>query len=543
MKKIFPFILLAFIFSACGKKQVVDLLVFNANIYTVDSSFSKAQAIAINDGKILAVGKTDSLLNLFDPKEKLDATGKFIFPGFIDAHCHFLEYGKALQECDLNGTNSWSDVLNRLKTFAVNHSNGWLIGRGWDQNHWANKNFPVNDSLEILFPGRPIILERVDGHAIIVSKAALNKAMVAPNQTIGGGEIITVNGKLTGVLIDNATKLITKNISQPTTDDVTKYLQDAEKNCFAIGLTSVQDCGLDAAVVELVKKLYIEKKLSMRMYIMLSDKKENYEYLFSKGKIETDNLMVNGFKLYADGALGSRGACLLQPYTDKPGHFGFLLSPQKHYDSILPIIFAHGFQACTHAIGDSANRFILKTYAKSLKGKNDRRWRIEHAQVINQQDFNLFGENNIIPSVQPTHATSDMYWAGERLGPDRIKSAYAYQQLLKQNGWIPLGTDFPVEDISPFKTFLAAVARQDSKGFPPNGFQMENMLDRKAAIRGMTIWAAKAAFEEGKKGSLEKGKLADFIMLDKDLLQITSAEILSTKVVGTWVGGKKVFGK
>lgn len=543
MKNFFYIIIAAIVLSACGKKQKADLLVFNANIYTVDSLFSKAEAMVIKDGKILAVGKTDSLQNLFDAKEKLDAAGKFIYPGFIDAHCHFLEYGKGLQECDLTGSTSWRDVLSKLKTFAAQHPSGWLIGRGWDQNDWANKNFPVNDSLEILFPGRPVILERVDGHAIIASKEALYKAMIAPNQTINGGEIVTVNGKLTGVLIDNATRLVTQIIPQPKEADDTKYLQDAEKKCFAVGLTSVQDCGLDANIIDLVKKLYDEKELTMRMYIMLSDKKENYEYLFAKGKIETDNLMVNGFKLYADGALGSRGACLLQPYTDKPGHFGFLLSPQSHYDSILPIIFAHGFQACTHAIGDSANRFMLKTYAKSLKGKNDRRWRIEHAQVINQQDFNLFGENNIIPSVQPTHATSDMYWAGERLGLERMKAAYAYQQLLKQNGWMPLGTDFPVEDISPLKTFLAAVARQDSKGFPPNGFQMENALDRKDALRGMTIWAAKAAFEEGKKGSLEKGKLADFVMLDKDLMQIANAEILGTGFLGTWVGGKKVFGK
>ncbi len=543
MKYFFIFTFSFLLFSACGKKQSADLLVYNAHIYTVDSLFGTAEAMVVKDGKILAIGKTDSLSKLFDAKEKLDATGKFIYPGFIDAHCHFLEYGKGLQECDLTGTTSWSDVLSRLKAFAVQHSSGWLIGRGWDQNDWVDKNFPVNDSLDILFPGRPVVLERVDGHAVIASRQALYQAMIAPNQTINGGEIVTINGKLTGVLIDNATRLVTKIIPQPKEADVTKYLQDAEKNCFAVGLTSVQDCGLDAAVVDLVKKLYDEKKLSMRMYIMLSDKKENYEYLFAKGKIETDNLMVNGFKLYADGALGSRGACLLQPYSDKPGHFGFLLSPQSHYDSILPIIFAHGFQACTHAIGDSANRFILKTYAKSLNGKNDRRWRIEHAQVINQQDFNLFGSNSIIPSVQPTHATSDMYWAGERLGPERIKGAYAYHQLLQQNGWMPLGTDFPVEDISPFKTFLAAVARQDSKAFPPNGFQIENVLDRKDAIRGMTIWAAKAAFEEGKKGSLEKGKLADFIMLDKDLMAVPNGEILGTKVLGTWVGGKKVFGE
>jgi predicted amidohydrolase YtcJ len=281
----------------------------------------------------------------------------------------------------------------------------------------------------------------------------------------------------------------------------------------------------------------------MRVYAMLSDAKQNYDYLFSKGKIKTDYLNVRSFKVYADGALGSRGACLLQPYADKKNWTGFLLSSQQHFDSVANIIAQHDFQMCTHAIGDSGNRVILNIYAKYLKGKNDKRWRIEHAQVINQSDFSLFGIHSIIPSVQPTHATSDMYWAGDRLGAERVKGAYAYKQLMNENGWIPLGTDFPVEDISPIKTFFAAIARQDAKGFPAGGYQMENALSRQQALKGMTIWAAKSNFEEREKGSLERGKFADFIMLDKDMMTSPQDQILSTKVLATFIGGHKVYSK
>ena len=261
------------------------------------------------------------------------------------------------------------------------------------------------------------------------------------------------------------------------------------------------------------------------------------------GKIKTDYLDVRSFKVYADGALGSRGASLLQPYSDKPEWSGFLLRTQVHYDSVAKLIAEHDFQMCTHAIGDSGNRTILNIYAKYLKTKNDKRWRIEHAQVINQNDFELFGKYSVIPSVQPTHATSDMYWASTRLGPERVKGAYAYKQLMDQNGWIPLGTDFPVEDISPFKTYYAAVFRIDAKAYPAGGYQIENALTREQALRGMTIWAAKSNFEENEKGSLEKGKLADFIILDKDILSVPAAEVLTTKVVATYVGGEKVWGK
>ncbi|HMG68095.1 MAG TPA: amidohydrolase family protein, partial [Chitinophagaceae bacterium] len=344
--------------------------------------------------------------------------------------------------------------------------------------------------------------------------------------------------------------LASSKIPAGTVAELKEALSDAEHNCFAVGLTTVDDCGLDYGTIQFIDKEQKNGELKMRIYAMLSDDKRNYDFAFSndqndgrvgQGKIKTDRLHVCAFKVYADGALGSRGACLLEPYSDKAGWSGFLLSTQQHFDSVAKIIYDHGWQMCTHAIGDSGNRTMLNVYGKYLKGKNDLRWRIEHAQVINQNDFKLFGDYNIIPSVQPTHATSDMYWAGDRLGKERLKGAYAYKQLLQQNGWIPLGTDFPVEDISPFKTFYAAVIRKDAKGWPAKGFQMENALTRKEALQGMTIWAAKANFEENEKGSLEKGKFADFVILDTDLMKATPEKLLQVKVLKTFLNGEKVY--
>ena len=551
MKKIhFLLIIAMFIFSnSFSVKEKADLLVYHCTIYTVDAAFSTAEAMVVKDGKILAVGKRADLENKYDAKEKLDAQGKFIYPGFIDAHAHFVGYGMSLQQVDLTGTNSWDEVIERVKTFAADNKEGWITGRGWDQNDWAVKEFPSNEQLNALFPDRPVLLERVDGHASIANKKALDIAGIKITDKISGGEIeLTKPGtsdnalpKLTGILVDNAVALVAAKIPGPTAAKFTKALQAAQKNCFAVGLTTIDDCGLNFEAVEGIKKLQDNGILKMRMYVMLSDDKKNFAYLEKNGIIKTDRLNVRSFKVYGDGALGSRGACLLQPYSDKPDHSGFLLSNPAHFDSVASWIVQRGFQMCTHAIGDSGNRTMLHIYAKYLKGKNDLRWRIEHAQVINQNDFDLFGANSIVPSVQPTHATSDMYWADKRLGKERVKGAYAYKQLLQQNGWIPLGTDFPVEDISTFKTFYAAVVRKDAKGSPANGYQMENALTRQETLKGMTIWAAKANFEEMEKGSLETGKLADFVILDTDIMKVVPEKLLAVKVVATFLGGEKVY--
>ena len=542
IRSLFASAAIALFLTSCGGPKKVDTLVVNGVIYTVDSSFSSVQAMAIKDGIIVAIGTDAEILAAYTAPEKIDAKGQAVYPGFIDAHAHFVGYGKSLFQVDLFGATSWEEAVERVKVFAVAHPElAWIEGRGWDQNKWPGKKYPTNALLNSLFPNTPVVLQRVDGHAAIANQKAFDMAGVKPGQTIVGGEVETKNGVLTGVLIDNAKGLVYNSIPAVNKQTYTQWLQAAQKNCFAQGLTTVTDCGLDISDINFIDTLQREGKIDMRLFAMLSDNPENLTAYLKRGPYKTDKLFVNGFKVYADGALGSRGACLLHNYEDRKDWTGFLLANISHYDSLASVLAATNFQMCTHAIGDSANRQILNIYNKYLQKGNDKRWRIEHAQVVNPSDFNLFGAATVVPSVQPTHATSDMYWAAERLGNERMKGAYAYKQLMDQNGWIPLGTDFPVEDISPFKTFLAAVGRVDAKGFPEGGFQMENGLTREQTIKGMTIWAAKASFLEKEVGSLEAGKKADFIILAQDLMQVPVNKILDTKVVATYSGGKKVF--
>ncbi len=527
--------------SSCIQ-QKVDLIVHHAQIYTVDNQFTTVEAMAVQDGKIVAVGTNDAILKEYTSDSVVNAAGAVVYPGFIDAHAHFVGYGQSLFAVDLMFVNSWEEVINRVKDFAAKHpGKTWIRGRGWDQNRFPGKQFPTNEQLNALFPDRPVILERVDGHASIANNAALSIAGIKVGQTMEGGSFVVANGQLTGLLIDNAVGMVEKFAPAVTKEDYKNWLTAAQANCFATGLTTITDCGLHPTAVSMIDTLQQNNDLKMRLYVMLSDHPDSYaSSYFTKGGYTTDRLKVKGIKVYGDGALGSRGACLLQHYADQKGWGGFLLSSQAHFDSIAAKLINTDFQMCTHAIGDSANRTILNVYAKYLKGKNDKRWRIEHAQIVHPNDFQYFGKYSIIPSVQPTHGTSDMYWAGDRLGAERMKGAYAYKQLLEQNNWLPLGTDFPVEEINPFKTFLAAVVRKDAKGYPAEGFQMENALTREQAIRGMTIWAAKANRMEKEVGSLEKGKKADFIILDKDLMKVSADSILKVKVLKTFVNGERV---
>ncbi|HXB94216.1 MAG TPA: amidohydrolase [Puia sp.] len=542
MKYFKPAVLAAITFFSCRGKQQADLIVFHAKIYTVDSAFGTAQAMAVKDGRILATGSDTDIRAKYDAPVATDMDGKFIYPGFIDAHSHFVGYSESLFMASLFGSASREEMVQRVKEFADAHPGlAWIRGRGWDQNKFPGKAFPDNTLLNQLFPSTPVVLGRVDGHALLANAKALELAGVHPGQQIQGGMIETKNGRLTGIMVDNAQRLIYREVPDPTPAEFRTRVDAAQQKCFAQGLTTVADCGLDRAEIEGLDSLQRAGLLKMRLYVLLSDRKDNLDYYLPKGPYKTELMYVKGVKAYADGALGSRGACLLAPYSDRPGWVGFLLNNPAHYDSLAARLASTDWQLCTHAIGDSGNRMILMVYNKYLKEKNDKRWRVEHAQVINEQDFDLFGRASIVPSVQPTHATSDMYWAGERLGPDRLKGAYANKRLLQQNGWLPLGTDFPVEDISPLKTFLAAVFRVDAKGYPAGGFQPENALSREEAIRGMTIWAAKADFLEQEIGSLEAGKRADFVILDKDLMEVPADGVLNVKPLATYAGGRKVF--
>ena len=539
MKFLFPlFTVILLMFSSCDEQLEADLIVINANIYTVDSTFAKAEAFAIKNGKFIDVGSTEKITNLYKAKETIDAKGKTVVPGLIDAHCHFYGLGLQQQRVDLTGTKSFDEVVQRIVDFQKEKNVSYITGRGWDQNDWEIKEFPTKEKLDSLFPTTPIAINRIDGHALLANQAAIDLAQVTINTPFSGGEIIQKNGKLTGIFVDNPMELITSKIPVPSLQESTQALKDAEKICFDLGLTTVNDAGLEQSIIELIDSLQKTNELKIRIYAMVSASDENLDHYIQKGISKTDRLNVRSFKFYSDGALGSRGAALRQPYSDMPGHYGALVSDFSTIKQVAKRIAESEFQMNTHAIGDSANHIILQTYKNVLQGKKDRRWKVEHAQIISPEDFDLF--DDIIPSIQPTHATSDMYWAEDRLGGERIKGAYAYKQLLDKYGKVALGTDFPVEQVSPFLTFYAAVARKDLNNYPEGGFQMENALSKEETLKGMTIWAAYSNFEEAEKGSIEPNKFADFCILDSDIMTIPAQEVPTIKVLETYVNGEKV---
>jgi len=538
-RQILLLLTIAFVVSSCHfKNKQADLILHNATIYTVDDAFSTFEAIAIKDGKILALGTEREILNEYDAAQVIDCGKQFIYPGFIDGHCHFLGYGRTLQEVNLDSTVSFAEVIERVKAFKQSNSRGWIIGRGWDQNDWSDQSFPSRTELDNLFPSTPVALQRIDGHAMLVNGEALRRAGIDASTKVSGGDIDFSKG----ILIDNAMNLITDVLPAYTREDDIAALIAAQNRCFAAGLTTVDDAGLMKPDVDLIKQLQAEGTLKMRIYAMLADDSLNYAHYLKAGIDTTDRLSVRAFKFYADGALGSRGACLLAPYDDVlPYSYGLMLREPLHFRKKAYDLRQAGFQMCTHAIGDSANRVMLDIYGEVVGDSADHRWRIEHAQVVHQNDMQKFAQYHIIPSVQPTHATSDMPWAPQRLGRSRVMRAYTYRELKEQLGMIALGTDFPVEGISPINTFYAAVARKDLKGQPAEGFQQENALSREDAMRGMTIWPAIANFEEHKKGSIEIGKFADLVLLDQDLLKCNETRLPQSKVVMTILQGEVVF--
>ena len=537
--KIFSMLLMLIVLSSCKTKQQADIIVTNANVYTVNNNFDMAQSFAIKEGKFMAVGTEEEIFEKFESANTIDAKGQTIVPGFIDAHCHFVALGFNSQQVDLVGTTSFEEVVDKIVEYSKANNTKFIMGRGWDQNDWDVKEFPDNTLLNELFPETPIVITRIDGHAVLCNQAALDLGKVTIESKIDGGEVVIKNGKLTGVLIDNAESLVMNYWPKATRNDVAIAIIKAQEICFESGLTTVDDAGLGIEAIELIDSLQNSGNLKMRVYAMVSGSSENLDYYLNKGVIKTDKLNVRSFKLYADGALGSRGALLRSPYSDKPNHFGLLLTDLETFNTYAKRIANSEYQMNTHAIGDSANTWLLKTYKDVLKDAKNRRWRIEHAQIISDGDFGKF--DNIIPSVQPTHATSDMYWAEDRIGKERMKGAYAFKKLLNRYGKIALGTDFPVEQVNPFLTFYAATMRKDINNYPESGFQMENALSREETLKGMTIWAAYSNFEEKEKGSIEVGKFADFVILNQDIMQVNGNEIPKTKVVSTYVNGEKVY--
>lgn len=531
----FSFLLITLlIMSACQDKQQADYIFTNGRVYTVNDSMDVASAFAVRNGRFLAVGTNEAVTGAYHSDSVIDLEGKPVYPGFIDPHCHFWGYGTMLQQADLTGTKSEKEMLERLKDFAVAHPNAdWIQGRGWDNTMWPGKEMPDNMALDSLFPEKPVVLRRIDGHAVLANSRAIEKAQKnLPKET----------GLPPGIYLDQNAQIILDSVPELNEKQKQRALLEAQKDAFEVGLTSVHDAGMDWHWVKRIKRMQKQNLLKMRIYGMLNPTEKNLNKMYD-GPVETDFLHIRSLKLYADGALGSRGAKLIKPYNDNPQTNGLLLIQPDSMLKLCQLAYDLGFQVNTHAIGDSAVRMTLDVYSKVLKEHNDFRWRIEHSQIVHPNDMVKFGAFDIIPSVQTTHATSDMDWAGERLGEERLKTAYRYKYLLEQNGWLPNGSDFPVEDINPLYGFYAAVARKDKQGNPENGFMPEQALSRDQAMKAMTRWAAKAAFEEDIKGSIEKRKMADFVILDTDIMSDKTPvdQILKAKVLKTYVDGRQVY--
>ena len=533
------FILLLILNLGCSNNKA-DLIVINSKIYTANKSNDVAKSIAVRNGKIIDIDSIN-LDNKYEAKEILDANEKTILPGLIDSHCHFYNLGLDQQVVDLRGTTSFEEIIERLKVYDLNNESNVILGRGWDQNDWEIKQFPINTQLNSIFKNKLVVLERIDGHAYIVNDNALQLAGIDENTLVRGGLVLLKNNKPTGVLIDAPMSMVDKVLPEKTTKEKVNALKEAEKISLSYGLTTVDDAGLGMEIINLIDSLHKTNELKIKIYAMVSVSKTNIQKLKKSGKIKTPKLNVRSFKVYGDGALGSRGAALKKPYCDDPHNYGFLRTDIKDLKYYANEIANMGFQMNTHAIGDSTVSVLLKEYQKVLNDIDDPRWRIEHSQVVDLNEFNLYNDK-ILPSVQPTHATSDMYWAYDRLG-ERIEGAYAFKDLLSSSKRIALGTDFPVERVNPFHTFYSSIERKDLSGYPASGFQIENALSREETLKGMTIWGAYFNFEENEKGSIEKGKSADFIIIDQNIMEIEAAKIPNTKVLKTFVDGELVYQK
>ncbi|MDQ2930277.1 MAG: amidohydrolase family protein [Gemmatimonadota bacterium] len=530
--------------------QPADLIVTGGRIYTVDVTRPIVEAFAVRGGRFVLAGTTRDVMRLKGPKtELLDLHGATAYPGFIDAHAHLLGLGIALQSVDLVGVTSYDEVVSRVAARAKTAKPGeWIYGEGWDQNRWPVKEFPTHEALSRAVPDHPVVLNRIDGHAMLANAAAMRAANItAKTPDPSGGRIIRdAKGNPTGVFVDNAQGLIASALPAITPAQRAELLRAAAAESNKWGLTEVQDMGAERATIEALESLASAKKLPLRTYEMVTDDSAALAYYFARGlkKAEYDgHVWVRGIKLFADGALGSRGAALLAPYSDDSGNTGLLVSTPEHLKSRSIDALKHGFQVSTHAIGDRGNRNALDAYEAALDAvpTTDARLRVEHAQIISPADMPRFAQLGVIPSMQASHQTSDMPWAERRLGPERIRGAYAWRTLLNSGVVIPNGTDFPVERVNPIITFHSSVTRQDAENNPPGGWYGDQRMTREEALRSMTLWPAYAAFQEGELGSITAGKYADFTILTRDIMTVAPERILGAQVVATYVGGQPVY--
>jgi len=529
-------------FISCNYKSEADLLVYNAKIYSVDSSFSIYEAMAIKNGKILDIGTLKRLKTKYIYKNEINLNSNYVYPGFHDAHCHFYGYAVVKKRyADLSHANSLSDIVYILNEYYKDFPDSeWILGRGWDQNNWKNNDLPSNEILNNNFPDKKVLLIRVDGHAVLANDNLMEFAGFDVNTKINGGDLILKNNKLSGLLLENAADSLKNMIGEMTDEEFEQAILSAQKDMYAVGLSSLCDAGLSKGIIEKLVQLNLDGKLKLRLDLMLNPDLESIKY-YSKNIIDNEWIRVSSIKLYADGALGSRGACLLKPYSDEPKNYGLIVSSIDEMKKIAELAIKNNFQLNTHAIGDSAVRLMLDIYSEFLEPGNDRRWRIEHSQIVNDKDINKFQKYNIIPAINAVHATSDMGWAELRLGENRINDAYRYKDLLGCNNYLCNGSDFPVEGINPIEGFFAAVFRKNSGLIPSNGFLPNNAINRVEALKSMTIWAAKASFKEDVSGSLELGKFADFVVLDRDILEVEEEKLFNVKILYNFIDGKKVY--
>ena len=535
-----------------AQSPAADLVVTNGRIYTVDGSRPVVDAMAIRAGRVVFIGDRAGARALTGPSTRLlDLEGRTVIPGMTDAHGHVAGLGLALRNVDLVGTTSYDEVIARVVARARTTPKGeWIVGRGWDQNDWGDTRWPTLEALSRAVPDHPVYLERVDGHAGLVNALALQKAGVTKaTRDPSGGEIIRdAQGNPAGVLVDNAQGLVERVIPAPTRAQMKEAIQAAIAEMHRWGLTGIHDAGASAQTLELYEELGREGALRIRLYAMISDHAPTLEAWFRRGPqsgLYDGTLWVRAIKLYQDGALGSRGAALLEPYTDNAATSGLLVSAPAHIREVAAQALAAGFQVNTHAIGDRGNRLVLDAYEAVLAAHPtaDHRFRVEHAQILHADDIPRFAALGVIPSMQASHQTSDMYWAGTRLGETRLRGAYAWRSLLDAGSIIPNGSDFPVEHVDPLISFKAAVSRQDAQGWPAGGWYPEQRMTREEALRSMTLWPAYAGFQEQELGSLSPGKRADFVVLDQDLMRVPDALLPATHVLSTWVGGAQVYAR
>ena len=530
--------------------QPADLIVTNARVYTADESRPLAEAFGVRDGRVVFVGSKPEVAVLKGANTRvIDAGRRTVIPGMVDAHAHFGGLAQKLRAVDLVGTHSYDEVIARVVERAKTTPKGtWIQGRGWDQNAWGDTRFPTHEKLSAAIPDHPVELTRVDGHATLVNAAAMRISSLTSASVDPTGGKIERDAQLnpTGVLVDNAKALVGRNVPDPTPTQFRAAIVDAINEMHRWGLVGVHDAGASRGAIDLYENMAQSGDLNLRLYVMISDDSAAIAHYMSVGPrsaLYNGQVWVRAIKLYADGAMGSRGAALLEPYSDDPNNSGLLLSAPTHIRAVAERALKAGFQVNTHAIGDRGNRVVLDAYEAALKTvpTADHRFRVEHAQILNYDDIPRFAQLGVIPSMQASHQSSDMYWIGKRLGPTRLLGAYAWRSLINSGVVVPNGSDFPVELVNPLISFHAAIARQDANDWPAGGWYPEQRMTREEALRSMTLWPAYAAFQEKEVGSITSGKFADFVILDQDIMRIPAELVLRTKVIATYVGGKEVY--